>query len=57
MDELATFNFSILVFKLAFKLLSLEIEECQEDNSNANILFFTSKARNFSTSITLSCSS
>jgi hypothetical protein len=32
-DELATFTFSSLAFKSAFKLLRLEIESLQEDNS------------------------
>jgi hypothetical protein len=47
-DELAIFNFSILAFKSAFKLLKLEIDSWQEDNSEESITFFlTSKARDF----------
>jgi hypothetical protein len=57
-EDLATFTFSILAFKSSFKLLRLVIEEWQEDNSKASFSFyFISKARDFSTSITLSCSS
>jgi hypothetical protein len=57
-DELAIFNFSILAFKSAFNLLRLEIDSWQEDNSEERISFFlTSKAKDFSTLTSLSCSS
>jgi hypothetical protein len=57
-DELAISNFSILAFKSAFDLLRLEIDSCQEDNSEESIsLFLVSKARDFSTLTSLSCSS
>jgi hypothetical protein len=47
-DELATLNFSILAFKSTFKLLRLEIKECQEYNLNTSIsFFFISKVRDF----------
>jgi hypothetical protein len=57
-DELATFTFSSLTFKSAFKLLRLEIEPLQEDNSEEISSFLlTSKARYFRALTSLSCSS
>jgi hypothetical protein len=38
-DELATFTFSSLAFKSAFKFLRLEIESRQEDNSEESNSF------------------
>jgi hypothetical protein len=57
-DERAPFKFSILTFQSIFVLSRLEIEAWHEDNSEDNNSFlFMAKARDFSSSTNLSCSS
>jgi hypothetical protein len=56
--DLASFTFSSLAFKSAFKFLRLEMESLQEDNSEERSSFLlTSKAIYFLALTSLSCSS